>query len=213
MDRKCCGVETGWQGLEPASPGLTPGCSGAVELHPHSVSLFERKPTTRGPTKNCEQLGIAPNKPPVAIFLCATNSSNPNTGVEIFVPGRGLLSEQYSAWRKRRSRLSARRAFSFRLVRKPGFAPGPSPSQGEMLLLHHNPEMPGRAVADRRRLEPLVGLARTITSLRNSPCSCRGTGALRMSNDEFRMTNCRQGQSRHSSFGILSGIRDRTCAD
>ena len=27
------------------------------------------------------------------------------------------------------------------MVRKPGFAPGPSPSQGEMLLLHHVPEM------------------------------------------------------------------------
>jgi hypothetical protein len=26
------------------------------------------------------------------------------------------------------------------MVRKPGFAPGPSPSQGEMLLLHHNPD-------------------------------------------------------------------------
>jgi len=26
------------------------------------------------------------------------------------------------------------------LVRKPGFAPGPSASRAEMLLLHHNPE-------------------------------------------------------------------------
>ena len=25
------------------------------------------------------------------------------------------------------------------MVRKPGFAPGPSASQAEMLLLHHNP--------------------------------------------------------------------------
>src|SRR5213594_4279418 len=36
-----------------------------------------------------------------------------------------------------------------RLVRKPGFAPGPSPSQGEMLLLHHNPDgAPGRTCTD-----------------------------------------------------------------
>lgn len=28
-----------------------------------------------------------------------------------------------------------------KLVRKPGFAPEPSPSQGEMLLLHHDPEL------------------------------------------------------------------------
>ena len=27
-----------------------------------------------------------------------------------------------------------------KVVRKPGFAPGPSPSQGEMLLLHHDPD-------------------------------------------------------------------------
>ena len=27
-----------------------------------------------------------------------------------------------------------------KLVRKPGFAPGPSVSQTEMLLLHHNPD-------------------------------------------------------------------------
>ena len=31
-------------------------------------------------------------------LTCATNSSYPNTGFEIFVPGRGLLSEQYSAF-------------------------------------------------------------------------------------------------------------------
>src|SRR6266511_4154673 len=33
----------------------------------------------------------------------ATNSSYPNTGFEIIVPGRGLLLEQYSALRKRPS--------------------------------------------------------------------------------------------------------------
>jgi hypothetical protein len=32
------------------------------------------------------------------------------------------------------------RPIEIEMVRKPGFAPGPSPSQGEMLLLHHNPE-------------------------------------------------------------------------
>ena len=31
------------------------------------------------------------------------------------------------------------RPIEIEMVRKPGFAPGPSPSQGEMLLLHHNP--------------------------------------------------------------------------
>ena len=49
------------------------------------------------------------------------------------------------------------------MVRKPGFAPGPSPSQGEMLLLHHDPDL---------KLEPRVGLAPTNTGLRNPPCSC-----------------------------------------
>ena len=32
-----------------------------------------------------------------------------------------------------------------KMVRKPGFAPGPSASQAEMLLLHHNPEMASAA--------------------------------------------------------------------
>ena len=32
------------------------------------------------------------------------------------------------------------RPIEIEMVRKPGFAPGPSPSQGEMLLLRHNPE-------------------------------------------------------------------------
>jgi hypothetical protein len=49
------------------------------------------------------------------------------------------------------------------MVRKSGFAPEPSPSRGEMLLLHHDPDF---------EMEPLVGLAPTITSLRNSPCGC-----------------------------------------
>ena len=77
-----------------------------------------------------------------------------------------------------------------KLVRKPGFAPGPSPSQGEMLLLHHDPDPKaergirnaerGAATAcgsfcipisaPRIKLGPLVGLAPTNTSLRNSPC-------------------------------------------
>ena len=43
-----------------------------------------------------------------------------------------------SRLRERLSHLRLRRAFSF-LVRKPGFAPGPSASRAEMLLLHHNP--------------------------------------------------------------------------
>src|ERR1017187_3988709 len=86
----------------------------------------------------------------VASWGCATNSSHPNTGVEIFEPGRGLLLEQDSALRKRQSYLSARRVFSFSLVRKPGVAPGPSASQAEMLLLHHDPDL---------KLEPLIGLA------------------------------------------------------
>ncbi len=50
-----------------------------------------------------------------------------------------------------------------KLVRKPGFAPEPSPSQGEMLLLHHDPDL---------KLEPLVGLAPTNSGLRNRSCSC-----------------------------------------
>src|SRR5205085_10400652 len=49
------------------------------------------------------------------------------------------------------------------VVRKPGFAPGPSASQAEMLLLHHNPDgLP--AEADKRRLEPLVGLAPSVST-------------------------------------------------
>jgi hypothetical protein len=40
-------------------------------------------------------------------------------------------------------------AFSSKLVRKPGFAPEPSVSQAEMLLLHHNPDgAPGRTRTD-----------------------------------------------------------------
>ena len=38
-----------------------------------------------------------------------------------------------------------------KLVRKPGFAPGPSRSQAEMLLLHHDPDLngaPGRTRTD-----------------------------------------------------------------
>ena len=44
--------------------------------------------------------------------LCATNSSDPNTGVEIIVPGLGLLLEQYPL-ADRPISLSARRALSF----------------------------------------------------------------------------------------------------
>ena len=61
--------------------------------------------------------------------------------------------EQYSA-----SRGSAHlferspRIFLFlQMVRKPGFAPGPSLSQREVLLLHHNPDKngaPGRTCTD-----------------------------------------------------------------
>jgi hypothetical protein len=43
---------------------------------------------------------------------CATNSSDPNTGVEIIVPGLGLLFEQ-NPLADRPISLSARRAFSF----------------------------------------------------------------------------------------------------
>jgi hypothetical protein len=42
--------------------------------------------------------------------LCATNSSDPNTGVEIIVPGLGLLFEQYPL-ADRPISLSACRAF------------------------------------------------------------------------------------------------------
>jgi hypothetical protein len=44
--------------------------------------------------------------------LCATNSSHPNTGFEIFVPGLGLLLEQYPL-ADRPISLSARRALFF----------------------------------------------------------------------------------------------------
>jgi hypothetical protein len=47
-----------------------------------------------------------------AIKKRATNSSHPNTGVEIFVPGLGLLYEQIPLWIGQ-SPLSVRRVFSF----------------------------------------------------------------------------------------------------
>ena len=53
-----------------------------------------------------------------------------------------------------------------KLVRQPGVAPGPSPSQGEMLLLHHEPDL------QLMEMGPLVGLAPTNTGLRNPPCGC-----------------------------------------
>ncbi len=66
------------------------------------------------------------------ISFRAANSFHPNTGIEILVPGLGLLNEQYPL-ADRPISLSARRALF--LVRKPGFAPGPSASQAEMLLI------------------------------------------------------------------------------
>src|SRR5713101_6882481 len=57
------------------------------------------------------------------------------------------------------------------LVRKPGFAPGPSASRAETLLLHHNPD----GASGRTRTECLR--TATNTSLRNSSCGYRGTEA------------------------------------
>src|SRR5260221_11001654 len=50
----------------------------------------------------------------------------------------------------------------FKLGRPTGFAPAQTPSRGVMLLLHH----------DHHKMEPLVGLAPTNTSLQNSSCGC-----------------------------------------
>jgi len=58
----------------------------------------------------------------VTCFSRATNSSHPNTGVEIPVPGRGLLFGAEFRFLEAPISLSVRRAF---FGRKPGFAPGP----------------------------------------------------------------------------------------
>ena len=64
-----------------------------------------------------------------------------------------------------------------KLVRKPGFAPGPSRSQRGMLLLHHNPDgMPSRS-SESEGWSPWSDSHRVLahghhTSSRNSPCCC-----------------------------------------
>jgi len=67
------------------------------------------------------------------------------------VPGLGLLSEQNPLADRPISFERSPRIFVFyrlaepklierKLVRKPGFAPGPFASRAKMLLLHHNPD-------------------------------------------------------------------------
>ena len=75
------------------------------------------------------------------------------------MPGLGLLLEQ-NPLADRPISLGVRRAFAFSgLVRKPGFAPGPSRSQREVLLLHHNPAGP----PSRSRPAKAGALGRTCT--------------------------------------------------
>ena len=57
------------------------------------------------------------------------------------------------------------------LVRKPGFAPGPSASRAEMLLLHHNPD----GASGRTRTECLRTATKRVCETR--PLICWGTEA------------------------------------
>ncbi len=116
-----------------------PGCESAIAefcrlnhffLRVWKLSLWFRKSAaTDWIKRNFCGLRYIPHE---LISLCAANSFHPNTGIEILVPGLGLLNEQYPL-ADRPISLSARRALF--LVRKPGFAPGPSASQAEMLLI------------------------------------------------------------------------------
>ena len=98
--------------------------------------------------------------------------------------------------------------------RKPGLAPGPSPSQGEMLLLHHNPDGSWSPWSDSHRrirvykTRPVAGEAQERWKWRMTNGEWRmANDELRMTNDELRMTGrANRGvgeRTGNSSFGIL----------
>ena len=101
-----------------------------------------------------------------------------------------------------------------KLVRKPGFAPGPSASQAEMLLLHHNPELKIREICTLhspfciKKWSPWSDSHRRIRVYETRPVAAEGTGAeqnaeCRMKNDEFRMPAMRAPFcTLHSAFFI-----------
>lgn len=86
-------------------------------------------------------------------------------------------------------------------VRKPGFAPGPSPSQGEMLLLHHNPDGSWSPWSDSHR---------RIRVYKTRPVAAEAQGRWKwgIKNCELRMRGASPVRSasgvgvRHSPFSI-----------
>src|SRR5260221_9113273 len=72
------------------------------------------------------------------------------------------------------------------MVRKPGFAPGPSPSQGEMLLLHHNPE--GKSEGRIRKPEEKQKLEARKFKMANSGFGLRASFGFRPS--DFGFSKC-----------------------
>ena len=75
-------------------------------------------------------------------------------------------------------RSSGRRP-EMQLVRKPGFAPGPSASRAEMLLLHHNPDLNWSPWSDsHRRIR--------VYETRPVAAEAQGRGQIRKPNSEDR---------------------------
>ena len=72
------------------------------------------------------------------------------------------------------------------MVRKPGFAPGPSASRAEMLLLHHNPDgASGRTRTDEYEFTKLA-----LLLLRHRGKSKTASAGSRISNGAFDASVC-----------------------
>ena len=87
----------------------------------------------------------------VARPLRATNSSGPNTGFEIIVPGRQDLFARRILIPLAGAPISFEHSlahFFFELGWPTGFAPAQAPSQGAMLLLHHGQHEKGMQKAE-----------------------------------------------------------------
>ena len=127
-----------WSRLRDLHPrGISPAVykTAAVATEPHrrcnfGFSIGDWRLLRRA--KVVEHQGNAPCIPVWKTGVCLSTPMLELESRAGFAPASAVL---------RTAACAARLTGHSKLVRKPGFAPGPSASQAEMLLLHHNPEM------------------------------------------------------------------------